>query len=227
MVELVAGPMEANPAEMQTYPAWAETRREHWVWLQKVFPYRPYGPSYCGSLTEALATDSAFTWVQLAMEWLRERRVMQAALTALESMRSVRSLVERQVYWRLANGLGLGRPKRGSLRSCSIWGRRREKLAGLAAPRGRAPARRRASSISSSGGVGSGIRECPLIWPKEFPVPPVNGGEHTCQHPRVVPEHVEEVQSYAPSNEPLQLLGSRRKSSCALGWQRRSPAKHR
>ena len=67
LMELVAGPMGAHPAEVQTYPAWAETRREHWVWLQKVFPYRPNGPSYSGSLraylqTEALATIRRSPW---------------------------------------------------------------------------------------------------------------------------------------------------------------------
>jgi hypothetical protein len=41
------------------------------------------------------------------MEWWRERRVRLPARTTLESLvGSVRSLVERQIYGRLANGLG-------------------------------------------------------------------------------------------------------------------------
>ena len=91
LVEFVARQIGADPAEMETSPAWAETRREHLVLLQKVFRYRPYGSSDSGSLraylqTEALATDSAFTLVQLAMEWLRERKVILPALTTLESL---------------------------------------------------------------------------------------------------------------------------------------------
>src|SRR4030095_6698539 len=90
----------------------------------------------------ALSTDSAFTLVESAMEWLRERKVILPVLATLESVvRSVRSKVERDVYWRLfgrleeshrteLNKLLKMGPSRGSLlgwlrrrpQSCSVAG---------------------------------------------------------------------------------------------------------
>ena len=37
VVDFVAEQMEADPAEIEAYPAWAETRREHLALLQKHF----------------------------------------------------------------------------------------------------------------------------------------------------------------------------------------------
>ena len=93
-------------------------------------------------LSEALLTDSAYSLVQTAANWLREHRVILPALSKLESLvRSVRSDAERQIYRRLAARLSrehrveLERmletgPSRGSLfgwvrrvpRSCSPTG---------------------------------------------------------------------------------------------------------
>jgi TnpA family transposase len=49
-IKFVARQIVADPAERETYPGWAETRREHLALLQKVFSYRPCGSSYSGSL---------------------------------------------------------------------------------------------------------------------------------------------------------------------------------
>jgi len=111
LLEFVAQQIDADPDEFGDYAAREQTRQEHQGILAKEYGYHPYGSSYAGSLrahlqTEALSTDSAFTLVQSAMEWLRERRVILPALATLESLvRSVRGTVERQVYWQLANSL--------------------------------------------------------------------------------------------------------------------------
>src|SRR6516225_1064785 len=111
LLEFVAQQIDADPDEFGDYAAREQTRQEHQGILAKEYGYHPYGSSYAGSLrahlqTEALSTNSAFTLVQSAMEWLRERGVILPALITLESLvRSVRSSVERQFYGRLADGL--------------------------------------------------------------------------------------------------------------------------
>lgn len=112
LLEFVAKQLDADPSEMREYPRWDETRREHIRSLCKAFGFRAYQTSPLPSQLrehlrgEALSTDSAYTLVQLAVCWLRERRVVLPALATLESLvRSVRSESERRVYQRLAIGL--------------------------------------------------------------------------------------------------------------------------
>jgi len=147
LLAFVAEQLDADAAEMAEYAVRDETRREHLQALCKEYRFGQYGPAHSPLLrrhleTEALSTDSAFTLVESAMDWIRERRVILPALTTLESVvRSVRSKVEREVYWRLFGRLKevhkteltklleLG-PSRGSLlgwlrrvpRSCSAGG---------------------------------------------------------------------------------------------------------
>ena len=147
LLTFVAEQLRAHTEELSEYAARDETRREHFQVLCQEYRFRSYGQAHSPLLrnyleTEALSTDSAFTLVESAMEWLRERRVILPALATLESVvRSVRNKVEREVYGRLfgrleANQraeldklLALG-PSHGSLlgwlrrvpRSCSAAG---------------------------------------------------------------------------------------------------------
>lgn len=147
LVQFVARQLGADAAEVNEYAARDETRREHLQVLYNDYQFRQYGPTESPHLrahlqTDALSTESAFSLVESAMTWLRERRVILPALTTLESIvRSVRSQIDREVYWRLFNRLQedqkteltklleLG-PSRGSLlgwlrrvpRSCSAAG---------------------------------------------------------------------------------------------------------
>ena len=57
--------------------------------LCQQYLFRQYGKAYSADLrrhleVEALSTDAAFTLVESAMEWLRERRVILPALATLE-----------------------------------------------------------------------------------------------------------------------------------------------
>lgn len=147
LLNYVGQQLGAGAAEFADYAKRDKTRQEHQLLIIKEYRFRQYGPTYAPLLrghleNEALSTDSAFTLVESAMEWLRERRVILPALTTLESLvRAVRSKVERDVYWRLFGRLEeshkaeltklleLG-PSRGSLlgwlrrvpRSCSAAG---------------------------------------------------------------------------------------------------------
>jgi Domain of unknown function (DUF4158) len=147
LLTFVAEQLNADATEIAEYAARDETRREHVQILCKEYRFGQYGPAHAPFLrayleTEALSSDSALTSVESATEWLRERRVILPALATLESVvRSVRSKVERNVYWRLFSRLEdshkreltklleLG-PSRGSLlgwlrrvpRSCSATG---------------------------------------------------------------------------------------------------------
>jgi len=111
LVPFVARQLGAAAAEVNAYAARDETRREHLQVLYKDYQFRQYGPTESAHLrahlqTEALSTESAFSLVESAMAWLRERRVVLPALTTLESIvRSVRSQIEREVYWRLFHRL--------------------------------------------------------------------------------------------------------------------------
>jgi Domain of unknown function (DUF4158) len=137
----------ADTAEFADYAKRDNTRQEHQLLIINDYRFRQYGPAYSADLRrhleiETLSTDAAFTLVESAMEWLRERKVILPALATLESVvRSVRSKVERDVYWRLFGRLAeshkkalnklleLG-PARGSLlgwlrrvpQSCSVAG---------------------------------------------------------------------------------------------------------
>jgi hypothetical protein len=112
LLEFVAQQLGADPGEISAYPRWDETRREHFGLLCKAFGYRSYQTSPVPSQlrehlrVEALSTDSAYTLIQSATSWLRERRIVLPALATLESLvRSVRSETEQQAYQRLATGL--------------------------------------------------------------------------------------------------------------------------
>ena len=146
LLKYVGQQFGADTVEFADYAKRDNTRQEHQL-LIKEYRFRQYGPAHSPLLrmhleSEALSTDSAFTLVESAMEWLRERRVILPALATLESVvRSVRSKVERDVYWRLfsrleenhrteLNKLLVLGPSRGSLlgwlrrvpRSCSASG---------------------------------------------------------------------------------------------------------
>jgi len=103
----LAEQLGAETAEIRDYGARDQTRREHLQLLCREYRFRQYGPAFSADLRrhleiEALSTDAAFTLVESAMEWLRERKVILPAFNTLESMvRSVRSKVERDVYWPL------------------------------------------------------------------------------------------------------------------------------
>jgi hypothetical protein len=165
LLEFVAQQIDADPDEFGDYAAREPTRHEHQGILAREYGFHPYGSGYAGSLrahlqTEALSTDAAFTLVQSAMEWLRQRRVILPALATLESLvRSVRGTIERQVYWRLANSLTTNR--RPNWLSCSTWGRRKGACwAGCAGSH--APAPPPACSISSDAYSGCGAQGCPM-----------------------------------------------------------------
>jgi Domain of unknown function (DUF4158) len=147
LLSYVGQQLGADTDEFADYAKRDNTRQEHQLLIIKEYHFRQYGSAYSPLLrahleNEALSADSAFTLVESAMEWLRERRVILPALATLESVvRSVRSNVERDVYWRLFGRLeeshkmeltkllALG-PSRGSLlgwlrrvpRSCSATG---------------------------------------------------------------------------------------------------------
>ena len=105
LVTFIAEQLGADAIEVGEYASRDQTRREHLQVLCREYRFRQYGPADSSPLrrhleTEALSTDSAFTLVESAMEWLRERKVILPALATLESVvRSVRSKVERDVYW--------------------------------------------------------------------------------------------------------------------------------
>ena len=147
LADFVAEQLGPEATEVGEYAARDQTRREHLQVLCQVYRFRQYGPTYSADLrrhleTEALSTDAAFTLVESAMEWLRERKVILPALATLESVvRSVRSKIEREIYWRLfgrlaeshktaLNKLLESGPSRGSLlgwlrrvpHSCSVAG---------------------------------------------------------------------------------------------------------
>jgi len=147
LLKYVGQQFGADTVEFADYAKRDNTRQEHQLLIIKEYRFRQYGPAHSPLLrmhleSEALSTDSAFTLVESAMEWLRERRVILPALATLESVvRSVRSKVERDVYWRLfsrleenhrteLNKLLVLGPLRGSLlgwlrhvpRSCSAAG---------------------------------------------------------------------------------------------------------
>ena len=111
LLKFVAEQLGADATEIDEYAARDETRREHLQVLCKEYRFGQYGPAHSPLLrkyleTEALSTDSAFTLIESAMEWLRQRGVILPALGTLESVvRAVRSKVERDVYWRLFSGL--------------------------------------------------------------------------------------------------------------------------
>lgn len=107
LLSFVAEQLGADRTEIDEYPARDQTRREHLQILCQEYRFCSYGSSHSLLLrrhleTEALSSDSAFTLVESALEWLRERRVLLPALATLESLvRSVRSQIEREVYGRL------------------------------------------------------------------------------------------------------------------------------
>lgn len=112
LLEFVAQQLGTDPGAIGAYPRWDETRREHFGLLCKALGYRTYQTSPLPSQLrahlrgEALSTDSAYTLIQSAASWLRERRIVLPALATLESLvRSVRSEIEQQVYQRLDTGL--------------------------------------------------------------------------------------------------------------------------
>jgi hypothetical protein len=81
----------AGTDEFTEYAKRDNTWQEHQLLIIKEYRFRQYGPTYSPLLrayleNEALSTDSAFTLVGSAMEWLRERRVILPALTTLESL---------------------------------------------------------------------------------------------------------------------------------------------
>ena len=123
LLHFVAEQLGADASEIGEYAARDETRREHLQVSCKEYRFRPYGPAHSPLLrryleTEALSIDSAFTLVESAMEWLRQHRVILPALATLEAVvRTVRSKVERDVYWRLFNRLR--RTRRPNLTNCS------------------------------------------------------------------------------------------------------------
>ena len=147
-MEFVATQLGAAANEIDEYPTWDETRREHLSVLCRAYRFKPFRTPPIQTmlrqhlLSEALVTDSAYSLVQTAASWLREQSVMLPALSMLESLvRSVRSEVERQIYRRLAVRLSKEQrvelermletgPSRGSLfgwirrlpRSCSPAG---------------------------------------------------------------------------------------------------------
>jgi TnpA family transposase len=137
----------ADAAEFAEYAQRDHTRQEHQQRLIQDYRFRTYSAAHVPALrkfleNEALSTDSAFTLVQSALEWLREHRVILPALATVESLvRSVRSQVEREIYGRLFGRLEEGQraeldkllelgPSHGSLlgwlrrvpRSCSAAG---------------------------------------------------------------------------------------------------------
>lgn len=111
LLAFVAEQLGVKTAEWTGYAVRDETRREHLQALCQEYRFRSYGPAHSPLLRshleyEALSTDSAFTLVTSAMEWLRERRVILPALATLEALvRSVRSRVEGEVYGRLFSRL--------------------------------------------------------------------------------------------------------------------------
>jgi TnpA family transposase len=111
LLHYVGQQLGADAAEFAEYAQRDNTRQEHQQLLIQEYRFRPYGTAHVPLLrrhleSEALLTDSAFTLVQLALEWLRERRVILPALATLEALvRSVRSQVEREVYGRLFDRL--------------------------------------------------------------------------------------------------------------------------
>src|SRR4051812_2784206 len=111
LLTFVAEQLGADTAEIDEYATRDQTRREHLQILCQEYRFRPYGSTHSLLLrshleAEALSTDSAFTLVESALEWLRERRVILPALATVESLvRSVSSQVEREVYGRLFSRL--------------------------------------------------------------------------------------------------------------------------
>ena len=97
LVEFVAEQLGAEAAEITAYAKRDQTRREHLQLLCREYRFRQYGAAYSASLRrnleiEALSTDAAFTLVEYAIEWLRERKVILPVLSTLETLvRSVRS----------------------------------------------------------------------------------------------------------------------------------------
>ncbi len=110
LLTFVAEQRRAKTEELSEYAARDETRREHFQVLCQEYRFRSYGPAHSPLLrnyleTEALSTDSAFTLVESAMEWLRGRRVIRPALATLESVvRWVRNKVERCLFGKMACG---------------------------------------------------------------------------------------------------------------------------
>jgi hypothetical protein len=167
LLAFVAEQLGADTAEIDEYAARDQTRREHLQMLCQEYRFRSYGSSPSLLLrhhleAEALSTDSAFTLLEAALKWLRERRILWPALATLESLvRSVHSHSEREVYGRLFERLEkshrteldkfleLG-PSRGSLLG---WRRRVPRAcspAGILAP---AVQQHNSQSLTTSEGI--------------------------------------------------------------------------
>jgi len=104
LLQFVSEQLAVNPEEIREYAKRDATRVEHLRLLANAYGFCGYYPPHPQQLREhvrhqALATDTAFTLVQDALDWLRSRKVIPPALQTLETMaRTVRGELERMTF---------------------------------------------------------------------------------------------------------------------------------